>query len=498
MSTNQPRLANGRYTFKAAGAPVGTLEDPWAVPAPQPPSRIEHLRHTCERMGRALGGDEAELMSLYLETGIGVREELVRHVGQQVLDEAWERAGFDPDALAERVAQAKDTYNKAREASAKAYAAGMGLRRQIEDEWPRQSGESLTDWQARRATHPTWAEAQALIDASVAADKVADQAFKDMECRDTLTALSAAYRDTLSDIRPLGGAGVWHENTTAKAREAFDTAMGFYPTDWVETSNQSGPMLARISTRRAHYSHNNTVVTRKRVKVALPIDPAHLEDFLDDPYRRVVEADEVGGLAAGGGPYAVSQEVRPVYGEYNDYRPKGRGWERWTDSRGQAYWRRDRHRMKVVSVTSAPEILTDRSPSALLPGQEETTSTAVHELAHRFERTVGRITALEREHVHSRRTSAQTVRLYPGIRGNRERGFQADWASAYMGKDYHGQAWEVLSCSSEALFCGSYGGLVGAGRYNADPKSAAFAMGVLACAKAPGRKQPTVPGQERV
>lgn len=29
MSTNQPRTLGGRYTFKAAGAPVGSLDDPW-------------------------------------------------------------------------------------------------------------------------------------------------------------------------------------------------------------------------------------------------------------------------------------------------------------------------------------------------------------------------------------------------------------------------------------------------------------------------------------
>ncbi|MDU6150914.1 MAG: hypothetical protein E6640_01645 [Actinomyces urogenitalis] len=67
MSTNQPRTLGGRYTFKAAGAPVGSLDDPWGEraetevpvgvwhrePLPDPRDTVRHMDAAVEDLWRA-------------------------------------------------------------------------------------------------------------------------------------------------------------------------------------------------------------------------------------------------------------------------------------------------------------------------------------------------------------------------------------------------------------------------------------------------------------
>lgn len=85
MSTsNQPRDICGRYTFKAAGAPVGTLDDPWggAAPPPEPEIKIgvfegpEPLQNFDDALGRA---------QLLTDNYVSLQRQIVAsHVARQV------------------------------------------------------------------------------------------------------------------------------------------------------------------------------------------------------------------------------------------------------------------------------------------------------------------------------------------------------------------------------------------------------------------------------
>lgn len=136
-------------------------------------------------------------------------------------------------------------------------------------------------------------------------------------------------------------------------------------------------------------------------------------------------------------------------------------------------------------------------------------ATAVHEFAHRCEHTTPALGAAEEAFLQRRTTTPDGDReplksLYPGTR---EKGREDSFAHAYMGKEYpdavpsamgsvvpsgaaklipeikgsvpRSDYREVMSCGMEALFGGSFGGLLGAGKYKADPDMRHFILGAL-------------------
>ncbi len=109
--------------------------------------------------------------------------------------------------------------------------------------------------------------------------------------------------------------------------------------------------------------------------------------------------------------------------------------------------------------------LSGRSPKALR-------KTALHEMGHRFEDVVPGVLELERR-FYDRRTAGEQPRwLGPGY-GRHERTRPDRFVDPYIGKDYGGRSYELLSMGLEALF-------LGRPDLSADPEYRRFVLGVLA------------------
>ncbi|MGP9651764.1 hypothetical protein ACT3UA_11435 [Glutamicibacter sp. 363] len=68
------------------------------------------------------------------------------------------------------------------------------------------------------------------------------------------TKLRDAYRQTLAEIRPMGGTAQTGKRAQKKAISYLNEATKNFPTEWVERSNTHGnPLVPKMSTRRAHY-----------------------------------------------------------------------------------------------------------------------------------------------------------------------------------------------------------------------------------------------------
>ena len=95
-----------------------------------------------------------------------------------------------------------------------------------------------------------------------------------------------------------------------------------------------------------------------------------------------------------------------------------------------------------------------------------------HELGHRFERMYPEILKLEKQ-FYDRRTAGEPLQhLGPGYDESEKSRFD-HFVSAYMGKDYGGRGYELLSMGMESVYCKSY-------NLAMDPEYENFILGILA------------------
>lgn len=84
-------------------------------------------------------------------------------------------------------------------------------------------------------------------------------------------------------------------------------------------------------------------------------------------------------------------------------------------------------------------------------GGEESESTAIHELGHRFERAVPGILQQETE-FYKRRTSGESLEWLGSGYGRDEKTRKDQFLHSYMGKDYGGSAYELVSMGFEYAY----------------------------------------------
>lgn len=77
--------------------------------------------------------------------------------------------------------------------------------------------------------------------------------------------------------------------------------------------------------------------------------------------------------------------------------------------------------------------------------------TAIHELGHRFERAVPEIKEMEKL-FYNRRTKGEALQWLGNGYGRDEKSRKDDFISPYMGKDYHGTAYELVSMGFEYAY----------------------------------------------
>jgi hypothetical protein len=173
-------------------------------------------------------------------------------------------------------------------------------------------------------------------------------------------------------------------------------------------------------------------------------------------------------------------QLREVRYTVHDERNVPVGAEATKDALGRWSWTTMEPR-KVRAQRRSAE-LTVPSPNTR---PEEARATATHELTHRLEHANPQLGLLEQAFLR-RRCSDEDGQLRPArpiehMRSERAR--DGGFVHPYIGKVYPTVTFhEVLSTGAEAVFAGSYGGLVGRGDRPSDADHRAFVLGCLAVA----------------
>lgn len=379
-------------------------------------------------------------------TETAAAEEKVREVGALVDAEVLARVGPPPP---------QPTVEEKAAAEA-AYQAALTAQREARKEF----------LDAQLANAPE-AELLELNDAWHAASEAAVAAQKAMH--DTLRtdpdaawrrSQAEAARQVLAELRSLGdpdGVHGFHESSQRPAMAAVRTAFDSYPTDWVARSAAADPPLfARHSRGRAHYAHKRSKAVTETAKA--------------EPQKRTVRARTPEELAERLADYKV--------GEKTDVWARGRFAKRKvlavTVDEDDLSFTVEIEGGRVTTArtyTSASELTTDKSERV-----------TIHEVAHRMEHTNPDVLSLESA-FYRRRVTGDDGEIEPttSYMGSRRERVRSDgFVDPYVGKDYDGRAYEVLSVGMEAVFAGSMGGLIGVDHRAADPDHRAFVLGLLA------------------
>jgi hypothetical protein len=224
----------------------------------------------------------------------------------------------------------------------------------------------------------------------------------------------------------------------------LNTVSGRFPRAWL-TANSANtdryPLSARVSPGRAHYSPARAKwekvgkVERRQRYESYPVSMVP-KDAIDISYETAVSTGQTRAT--------------------------------WTVVRQVA--------QKVQQVVAE---ITLPSPSR---GIREAERVGTHEISHRLEDTNPHLFHLERAFLDRRCVdeNGRPTRLRYLPRSRSEKVQEGGFTDPYVGKWYGSQFTEVLSTGTEAVYCGSYGGLVGDGGDKPDPDHRAFVLGMLA------------------
>ena len=254
---------------------------------------------------------------------------------------------------------------------------------------------------------------------------------------------AAAYRETLTALRPFGAAHTLHPRTRPEARAALAAALPNYPADWIAESASRNDTRRRLHVafteagQRAHYNARRALpvgdFTNTEIAAATVPDGTDPATVLTPTKGQWVE------------PIPDMEATPTIVGAGGKPAPAvGRGW------RLMGRRRRDDD---VATLTLVP------TPGEDVPGE----TVAIHEFAHRVEATNPRIV-----------TACHTFRLNhafttPDGRPQRHlRGkslyMTGDYPHEYVGRDYattQGPSTphtEVFSMGMEAIFGGAHHG----------------------------------------
>ena len=177
-----------------------------------------------------------------------------------------------------------------------------------------------------------------------------------------------------------------------------------------------------------HQKYNHTAIMKAVLASYRPIGPA--PDFHPQPYQR--------GIMPG------SSKVIQALEKVREAVPTD--WIRTGNDRPIAV----RHVSRGFFFPEA-----DRDIIALSGADRRMERCAFHEMGHRFERLYPEILTLEKQFYERRTAGEPLVHLGPGY-GPKEVSRFDRFLDPYMGKDYGGSGYELLSMGMESAFCGSY------------------------------------------
>ena len=332
----------------------------------------------------------------------------------------------------------------------------------------------------------------------------------DDETKQDMRRLADGYLASLKEIRPMGGTLKLHPKSDKRASAVLQEAAQLFPTDFIEASNVSAfPLMAKDTAGRAHYAHGASFKQTEPVKSyitqsQLPGAPKPQDSL----YRKWEPVEDEAAAAQGVQRFrSPSFDVKGRWDHFTptkDGSPRGPGWERWEDPETkEVSWRRQHTYARTVDREQVGKLLVDRDTSTYMEGRSGAVSTALHEFSHRSEATVQRgrsidsapgvgIAALEAEFLERRTTfedengnmvQQPKERIRPGEKTMSKEYCRPDhFPERYMGKEYGGSYFELMSVGMEAVFAGQFGGFIGIGRHTSDRESRDFILGTLAVA----------------
>ena len=275
------------------------------------------------------------------------------------------------------------------------------------------------------------------------------------------------YYEELAKKRSFGTATFIPSNTakmTKTDRAMFSATTALYPDEMVERANALGPMLAKRSKARAHYTAGARQRSRRtRTEVfdlndALQYGRFRFTHYLDSPEE----------VARGGGSsvrdrYSAGsifvprtpdneQRVGELVAQYNQSRRQHA-----TIQYATALTRDGGEPREVIYVKGSRKRVTTEVTGVSAEVTFSDSSSMVHELGHRMEDRNPEISAATKAFLR-RRTAGLPFQRYH----KRELVVEDSFADKYMGKDYPGEYHtELFSCGMEALTHGRFGGLRG-------------------------------------
>jgi hypothetical protein len=312
------------------------------------------------------------------------------------------------------------------------------------------------------------------------------------------------YYTALVNERNFGGAEFTPSNAakmTKSDHAMFTTITALYPDEMVEHAASLGPMLAKRSKARAHYTSAAWQRTRRTQSEVFDLNDA----LQHGRFRFTNYVDSTEEMARGGGsrcdrfgaaaafvPRTADNErrVRELVAQYNAGRRQPATIEYATavpDGGGEPhevmYVKGARKRTKTEVTGLCAEVRFSDSESM------------AHEMGHRMEDRNPEISAATKAFLR-RRTAGLPFQRYH----ERELVVEDSFGHAYFGKDYPGgHHTELFSCGMEAVTHGCFGGLRGQSKVSlpapggvsltdraqpprADPEHLALVLGLLASA----------------
>ena len=308
-----------------------------------------------------------------------------------------------------------------------------------------------------------------------------------------LAALSRGYLEALTEVRPMGGKLELLESISKpSAMKVAREAAAYYPSDWVAASASNRPMQVQTVPKDGRYR-----------RLADPPRELDADEFVSD--------QELDGLTVATHgifiyPTAYTKlrtlaDGRHVYSaqvmnaNLLEDRPAGGGWEqvavqvRATAHRSAGisnYWVRPKHRSGSRDeewVTNGHASLSFGPADSVVPEHGKYIRVAIHELAHRLGDSVPAINEAGLSAVIRRAGPDRRIGPLVGTPAKaKASGYDADFAVSYIGRVYaDSDGTEMISCGAEAIFAGTYGGLIGASSgFRRDLETRAFVLGVMA------------------
>jgi hypothetical protein len=370
------------------------------------------------------------------------------------------------------------------------------------------------------------AEAERIAQLTEAAYWQADAQRKNNEeaiHRDYNAKLAGAYQHVIAELREVGGEVPVHEGSDEAAVQVLQaTVARHYPTDWLAHSRGTGPLRVDATEDRAMYAENSEVLPGEQEQQQVTgqswfnygqDDAAGLQPV----FERLPEATIFASISAPQGPgiNRVSWQegfLDPYDAETDgpliEGKPAGDGWVFESHPRGifsketevatntaelseialRPRWYRERR--ETAKKLSVLKLYVDPENESLERVKGTPEGAAFHEFGHRIEHAFPKNLLARQEQAFLRRRAHQgnfknqhqnleALMSAPG-----ELGHDAHMVNTYMAREYFtGKSYEVFATGIEALYGGSFGGLVGndSGFYTkGDNEHRGFILGALA------------------